>query len=273
MTSCIFDEWLNILNKKFNHENRKILLFIDNFSGHNNNEWNFSNINLIFLPQNTTSILQPLDQGIIKNFKVIYRSKVINRLLAQMDFNEEIEIKIDIKNAIDYTVSSWNEIKQSCVKNCFEKCGFKFDNQSFETNHDPLIIEPSFENLWQQLCRKRSNLLKIDFNDYVSIDNNVQTTSAITDADIVNQIMNSNDMENQNKSDDSESSDKEDNADVEVEIPKRNECLKYKGLIRLYFQAQSRNNEEILLQIQNIENNILHAEMVQPKINDFFKKM
>ena len=85
--------------------------------------------------------------------------------------------------------------------------------------------------------------------------------------------MNSNDMDNQNKSDDSESSDKEDNADVEVEIPKRYEGLKYLSLIRLYFQAQSRNNEEILLQIQNIENNILHAEMVQPKINDFLKKM
>ena len=62
----------------------------------------------------------------------------------------------------------------------------------------------------------QSNLFKIDLIDYSYIDIITQTTSAITDTDIVNQIMNSN-----NKNYNSDSSDK-DNTDIAVEIPKRN---------------------------------------------------
>ncbi|XP_008181899.1 tigger transposable element-derived protein 6-like [Acyrthosiphon pisum] len=50
----------------------KIILFLDNASSHTDTLI-LKNIKLIFLPPNTTSICQPLDHGIIKNFKVHYR--------------------------------------------------------------------------------------------------------------------------------------------------------------------------------------------------------
>ena len=61
MDNSIFKEWLCILNRKFKSENRQILLFIDNFSGHQIDE--YSNIKIVFFPANCTSVLQPLDQG------------------------------------------------------------------------------------------------------------------------------------------------------------------------------------------------------------------
>jgi len=57
-----------VLMKK---ENRKILLLLDNAPVHNTDKV-FSNIELYYLPLNSTSKIQPLDQGIIKAFKAHY---------------------------------------------------------------------------------------------------------------------------------------------------------------------------------------------------------
>jgi hypothetical protein len=74
MRSEIFKEFLIKFNSKMIKENRKILLFVDNCSVHP--FINLSNIKLVFLPPNTTSRLQPMDQGIIHCLKS-YRRKFV----------------------------------------------------------------------------------------------------------------------------------------------------------------------------------------------------
>ena len=53
-------------------KNQKSLLFIDNALSHTESE--LSNIRLVFLPANTRTITQPLDQWIIKT-KVFFIEK------------------------------------------------------------------------------------------------------------------------------------------------------------------------------------------------------
>lgn len=66
------DTILTNLNRRFVRERRKILLLLDNVSSHSPEfKEKFSNIKVVFLPVNTTSRLQPLDAGIIKNFKSV----------------------------------------------------------------------------------------------------------------------------------------------------------------------------------------------------------
>lgn len=83
MTAEVFEKYLKELNVQMQSEKRKILLFLDNASSHPNLQ--FSNVKLVFLPPCTTSKLQPLDAGIIANFKVHYRSWMLKYLLTQME--------------------------------------------------------------------------------------------------------------------------------------------------------------------------------------------
>ena len=45
----------------------------------------YSNIKFCFLPANTTSKLQPLDLGIIKNFKAYYRQLLLSYVISKID--------------------------------------------------------------------------------------------------------------------------------------------------------------------------------------------
>jgi len=77
MTASIMEDWLKSFNLKMKVQNRKVLLFLDNATCHPH--VGLSNVRLIFLPPNTTSITQPMDQGVIRTFKAWYR-KSLNAL-------------------------------------------------------------------------------------------------------------------------------------------------------------------------------------------------
>ena len=65
----------------------------------------YSNIKIVFLPKSTISHLQSLDAGIIKNFKVKYRKKLMRYVLARIvnDWNaNEIANGINVIRVIDW---------------------------------------------------------------------------------------------------------------------------------------------------------------------------
>ena len=78
MTAEIFTEWLQTFISDMLRENRNIMLLADNCSAHPQSAADrLSNIRLTFLPPNTTSIIQPCDQGIIRNLKTYYRAQIV----------------------------------------------------------------------------------------------------------------------------------------------------------------------------------------------------
>jgi hypothetical protein len=131
MTSTIFLNWLYEWDKKFQEKSRSILLLIDNCAAHPKNV-QLKNITLEFLPPNTTSLIQPLDKGIIKNLKVKYRMKLVHFILEKIEENlfdpsataNQISSKINILQAIQFVSESWREVSCSTIMNCFAHCGF-----------------------------------------------------------------------------------------------------------------------------------------------------
>ncbi|KAH9373924.1 hypothetical protein HPB48_001100 [Haemaphysalis longicornis] len=92
---------------------------MDNCSA-NQTTCELDNIELKFLPPNTTARLQPLDRS-IKSFKVGYRRRLLDRLLINLRVGTEL--KVDQLGAIHMMTGVWNSVKQS-VANCFRKADF-----------------------------------------------------------------------------------------------------------------------------------------------------
>ncbi len=85
MSASLFQDYLEHFNVKMRQENRKVLLLLENAPVHPNLE--LSNVKMLFFPPNTTAGCQPLDAGIIKNFKVYYRRSFLNFLLNEGNEN------------------------------------------------------------------------------------------------------------------------------------------------------------------------------------------
>ena len=62
-----------------------VVLVMDNFRGHKLNSPDPKRLFLKFLPPNSTSRTQPLDQGIIKSFKSRYRAWLSVQLIDCVD--------------------------------------------------------------------------------------------------------------------------------------------------------------------------------------------
>lgn len=84
MMSILYLRWLQKVNKWMQRKKKKILVFVDNCHSHPKIE-RLSNVTVVFLSPNTTSKLQPMDQGIIWNFKMNYRRLLIERLIESHD--------------------------------------------------------------------------------------------------------------------------------------------------------------------------------------------
>jgi hypothetical protein len=83
MTSHIVEEWLTAFNEKIKQQNCNVLLFLDNATCHPHIE--LSVMRLAWFPPNTTSVSQPMDQGVIKCAKLNYHKVIMRPLLANMD--------------------------------------------------------------------------------------------------------------------------------------------------------------------------------------------
>ncbi|KAJ1518785.1 hypothetical protein ONE63_011598 [Megalurothrips usitatus] len=128
MTGPIFIEWLKSVDGKMRAQRRSVILFVDNCPAHPTDLDFLTNVKVEFLPKNCTSRLQPLDQGILHNFKYFYRKRVILRLLNFVG-NEgatKKDMMLNLLQALHFLQWAWLQVKPETIKNCFRQAGFRF---------------------------------------------------------------------------------------------------------------------------------------------------
>ncbi|KAF7699546.1 Tigger transposable element-derived protein 1 [Cucumispora dikerogammari] len=104
-------------------ENRKIALIMNNATSHFINS-KMSNIDVIFLPKNITSLIQPCDQRIIKSFKDRFLKFITEYLIYDKNTSDNIDKRvknITIFDANCITKMSRDNVSKDTIINCFQK--------------------------------------------------------------------------------------------------------------------------------------------------------
>lgn len=187
MTRDVFEKWLKDWDTQLAEQGRKACLLVDNCSAHHT-DVPLKNIELKFLPPNTTSKLQPLDQGIIRAFKAIYKRRLIEKLLLKLRMGQDL--KIDLLTAIQMLKGAWDDVKQETIANCFRHARFvvgaEESSEEDETSED--FEEPALEETWSEFSRFVGAVPEsMTINDFVG-DDETGTTAELTDVEIAAEV-------------------------------------------------------------------------------------
>ncbi|GFW70897.1 tigger transposable element-derived protein 1 [Trichonephila clavipes] len=130
MTRAIFTEWFNNCfvpeveaYMKEKSLDFKVLLIVDNAASHPQLE--HTNVKLVFLLPNTTSLIQPLDQGIIATFKKYYIKTTYKFILNKLE-NESLTVKDEWKqfsifDCLIQVASASAQIRLRTLNACWKK--------------------------------------------------------------------------------------------------------------------------------------------------------
>ena len=144
MNSFLFDEWVKKLDKKFEKENREAILIVNNCPAYPIIE-GLKAVELVFMPWNTTSKTQPMDQGVIRSLKAKYCKKIIQRLIRAVDLKKKFP-KTSVLDALQWLTSASSEVSEAIIKNCFTKAQIseKLAEKAINDQDDP------FKDLWTE---------------------------------------------------------------------------------------------------------------------------
>ena len=123
MDSILFEECVREVDRRFTKEGRKIILLIDNCPVHPSID-NLVSTELIFLPPNTTSMFQPMDQGVIWSLKDHYKTISIKKLIEAIE-KKKSRPEFSILDAMQMLDVAWGKVRTKTIVNCFENLEFQ----------------------------------------------------------------------------------------------------------------------------------------------------
>ena len=75
------------------------------------------------LPPNTTSVLQPMDAGIINSLKCHYKKILVDYYLGGLD-EKNCMLQMDYRKAIKFISTAWKQVTEETIANCFTHVGY-----------------------------------------------------------------------------------------------------------------------------------------------------
>ena len=119
MSGEILHKVLAKINRQLLAKSWSVGLFLDNVGCHPPDiEGKYSNIKVMWLPANTTSKLQLLDLGIIKNLKTYYRKSLLKSVLSKIEeckTGSEVASSVNVLIAIRWIAQAWDKVQEKTI--------------------------------------------------------------------------------------------------------------------------------------------------------------
>jgi hypothetical protein len=152
MNHLIMQEWLQAFYNYIGQ--RQVILLMDNLKAHVKGVRLLPpprNIRIEWFPANSTSIYQPLDQGIIRTTKHYYKRHWMKYMVYQYEREQDPVKTLDIRTALIWITQAWfEEVTDSTFLNCFRKATV-IPRPTVAEAIAPTPTELDLEPLYQQL--------------------------------------------------------------------------------------------------------------------------
>ncbi|XP_022888936.1 CENP-B homolog protein 2-like [Olea europaea var. sylvestris] len=259
MTGLLFQDFVGWFDKRMN--DRKVLLIVDNCPTHPKVVEGLRNVELFFLPPNTTSKIQPCDVGIIRAFKAHYRRRFYSSILQGLEVEVPNPEKINILNAINFANMAWNfDVKT--IASCFWHCKIR----SEENN----VPEPEVGELDEGIQGLNDVISNLHYRNVMDVEHllnypneNNAVMKSPTDEEIIQSVMNSNDDENDHEPNDSSV------------VPNVSSKEAFQAIVTLsnYLLQHEQNIPEVVYALQKVKDRIhygLGGKKKQSTIDAYF---
>ncbi|KAL6532969.1 hypothetical protein OROMI_027081 [Orobanche minor] len=263
MTSLFFVEWLKWFDSRLD---RNVLLLLDNCTAHGKKEHlpPLHLTNVMFLPPNSTSKIQPCDAGIIRNFKGYYRQR-FNRLLLKRIEDRVLEpSKISLLDGMINAVAAWSiDVKPRMIENCFKQCKIR----TVEVDELQVAKEMNEEN--QKLLKELKSQVKdlhytneMEMDIFLNHPNEQQIVYALTDEEIIEGIR----QENEENNPEGDS--------IEVQKVSCEEALSLLDKLEIFWVQQEGGHVDELMRTRKLKDKITTQKiksLLQSTLNKYFK--
>ena len=242
MTSEIFTEWIRKFDSRMSLQNRRIALLLDNCSAHPKSVSGLKSIQMFFLPPNCTSVLQPMDQGIIRCFKHHYRTAINKKHIEALD--KEQEFNLTMLDALREAQRAWTKVSKETISNCWLHMAFRDYQSPRELSLSPDDTEDE------------------ELRSYTAIDDDLLTSEIPTDEDIIQAV--------QGEKEQQESDQEDEEQPQEEPIPSHDDMEYMCKRMRRWIESRQDAREE-LNSLTNIEVLVNKAKdvKIQPSILKF----
>ena len=260
MTSEIWETIITKFNSKMQRNGHNILLFCDNAFCHKLN-CELSNTKFIFMPSNSISLIQSLDQGFIRTVKVYLRTQFIRQMAIAIDNcvkPDDFARSISVLKALYMSKRAFFLLTPSTIYNCFRKTGFVLHVLRQEQREIEAINIPE--------ANPPEELTAQEFNEFVDIDSGEQCSGVVTDheicAEICGQVLLADDGEEE----------PEIEVDAEEAAPTRQDALKMLHSPRLLCSTFE-DKDQVLEKIDCMELSVERGQCTKPtQLSVFFRK-
>ncbi|XP_015264516.1 PREDICTED: tigger transposable element-derived protein 4 [Gekko japonicus] len=131
MTLEVFEQWLCKLDKRFQAQERQVVIFVDFFPVHPEVK-HLKSIRLVFFPSCSFSKFSAMKHGIIKSMKIKYWYLLLKRFVDCVGGGKELTLSL--LEAVDMLHLCWRAVSPETIIKSYREAGFTSQAENSDVN-------------------------------------------------------------------------------------------------------------------------------------------